>query len=45
MIPEYQVEYLREMLERRDRILSEVYVDRVENFGIVSSRQDLRPRR
>ena len=44
-IPEFQVEYLREVLEQGYRIMYEVFVDRVEVFGIVSSRQDIRPPR
>lgn len=44
MIPELQHERLRDVLEQGYRILYEVFPDRVEVFGVVSSRQDIRPR-
>lgn len=43
VIPEFQVENLREVLEQGYRILYEVFPDRIEVFGVMSSRQDLRP--
>ena len=44
IIPEYQHENLREVLEQGFRILYEVLPDQVEVFGIVSSRQDITSR-
>lgn len=41
VIPEFQSEHLREVLEQGYRILYEVFSDRVEVFGVISSRQDL----
>lgn len=41
MIPEFQVEQLREVLEQGFRIMYEVFPDRIEVFGIVHSRQDV----
>lgn len=41
MIPEFQHEMLRELLEQGYRILYEVFPDRVEIFGVISSRQEL----
>ena len=43
MIPEFQMEHLREVLEQGFRILYEVFPDRIEVFGVVSSRQDVFP--
>lgn len=43
MVPELQHPNLREVLEQGFRILYEVFPDRVEVFGIVSSRQQLAP--
>jgi plasmid stabilization system protein ParE len=40
-IPELQHRNLREVLEQGYRILYEVFPDRVEVFGIISSRQQL----
>jgi plasmid stabilization system protein ParE len=45
VVPELQVECLREMLAQGYRILYEVFPDRVEIFGIISSRQDVMPPR
>jgi plasmid stabilization system protein ParE len=39
MIPEFQLPRLREVLEQDYRILYEVYADRIEVFGVISSRQ------
>ncbi|MGE0599947.1 MAG: type II toxin-antitoxin system RelE/ParE family toxin [Dehalococcoidia bacterium] len=41
IIPEFQMESLREVLEQGYRILYEVFPDRVEIFGVISSRQEL----
>jgi hypothetical protein len=41
-MPEFQMEHLREIQEREFRICYEVLPDRIEVFGVVSSRQDLR---
>ena len=41
IIPEFQLQNLREVLEQGYRILYEVFPDRVEIFGVISSRQDL----
>lgn len=41
MIPEFQAERLREVLDQGFRIWYEVFDDRIEVFGVVSSRQDL----
>jgi plasmid stabilization system protein ParE len=43
MIPEFQMEHLREVLEQGFRILYEVFPGRIEVFGVVSSRQDAFP--
>jgi plasmid stabilization system protein ParE len=43
MIPEFQMEHLREVLEQGYRILYEVFPNHVEVFGVVSSRQDVFP--
>jgi hypothetical protein len=43
VIPEFQVESLRELLEDEFRILYEIYPDRVEVFGVVSARRQLLP--
>ncbi len=40
-IPEFQAEHLREILEQGYRIMYEVFPDRIEVFGVVSSRLDL----
>jgi toxin ParE1/3/4 len=40
-IPEFQAEHLREILEQGYRIMYEVFPDRIEVFGVISSRQDL----
>jgi len=42
IIPEYQVRYLRELLEQGFRIMYEVHPDRIEVFGVLHSRQDIR---
>ncbi len=41
MIPDFQMEHLREVLEQDFRIMYEVFPDRVEVFGVVSSRRDV----
>lgn len=41
VIPEFQTEHLREVLEQGFRILYEVFPDRVEVFGVISSRRNL----
>lgn len=41
MIPEFQVENLREVLEQGFRVMYEVFLDRIEIFGVVHSRQDI----
>jgi plasmid stabilization system protein ParE len=43
VIPEFQIQNLREVLEQGYRLLFEVFPDRVEVFGVISSRQELRP--
>lgn len=43
VIPEFQVESLRELLEDEFRVLYEIYPDRVEVFGVVSARRQLLP--
>ena len=40
-IPEFQAEHLRGVLEQGYRIMYEVFPDRIEVFGVISSRQDL----
>lgn len=40
-IPEFQAEHLREVLEQGYRIMYEVFPNRIEVFGVISSRQDL----
>ena len=40
MIPEYQMEHLREVIEQGFRIMYEVFPDRIEVFGVVHSRRD-----
>lgn len=40
MIPEFQMEHLREVLEQGFRILYEVFPDRVEVFGVVPAKRD-----
>ena len=41
MIPEFQMEHLREVLEQGFRVMYEVFEDRIEVFGVVSSRRDV----
>lgn len=41
VIPEFQLEHLREILEQGYRILYEVFPDRIEVFGVISARQSL----
>lgn len=41
IIPEFQNERLRELIEQDFRILYEVFADRVEIFGIISARRDV----
>lgn len=41
MIPEFQSQRLREVLEQGYRILYQVFEDRIEVFGVVHSRQDV----
>ena len=41
VIPEFQTEHLREVLEQGFRILYEVFPDRIEVFGVISSRRNL----
>ncbi|MBE0611321.1 MAG: hypothetical protein IH609_18205 [Dehalococcoidia bacterium] len=41
VIPEFQTEHLREVLEQGFRILYEVFPDRIEVFGMISSRRNL----
>jgi plasmid stabilization system protein ParE len=41
MIPEFQMEHLREVLEQGYRILYEVFEDRVEVFGVADARRDV----
>ena len=43
MIPEFQHPALREMLEQGFRVMYEVFEDRTEVFGVLHSRQDIRP--
>ena len=40
MIPEFQMEHLRELLEQEFRLLYEVFHDRVEVFGVVPANRD-----
>ena len=40
MIPEFQMEHLRELLEQEFRVLYEVFHDRVEVFGVVPAKRD-----
>ena len=40
-MPEFQMEHLREVLEQGFRICYEVLPERLEVFGVVSSRRDL----
>lgn len=41
MIPEFQMDRLREVIEEGFRLMYEVFDDRVEVFGVVSARQDV----
>lgn len=41
VIPEFQLEQLREVPEQGYRIIYEVFPDRIEVFGVISSRQSL----
>lgn len=41
MIPEFQMDHLREVLEQGFRIMYEVFPDRIEVFGVVSSRRNV----
>lgn len=41
MIPDFQMDHLREVLEQGFRIMYEVFPDRIEVFGVVSSRRDV----
>jgi hypothetical protein len=41
MIPEFQMEHLREVIEQGYRIVYEVFEDRIEVFGVVSARADV----
>ena len=43
MVPEYEVERLREIIEPPYRIIYQVYADRVEIVTIRHSAEDLRP--
>jgi plasmid stabilization system protein ParE len=43
IIPEFQMGHLREVLEQGYRIMYEVFEDRIEVFGVVSSRKDVFP--
>ena len=43
IVPEFQVQYLRELLEQGHRIMYELFPDKLEVFGVFHSRQDIRP--
>jgi plasmid stabilization system protein ParE len=41
MIPDFQMDHLREVLEQGFRIMYEVFPDRIEVFGVVHARRDV----
>lgn len=41
MLPEFQMEHLREVIEQDFRGMYEVFDDRIEVFGVVSAQRDV----